>query len=246
MLSVKNPGGENSMGIKRLIEIDPQRCFKAIRRGRLFLLFMTVLGLVLGSIAAITLVDDKNRYDAKASVYSMVYGSYEESAEGATVLRAYSDVIKSYRVAERAALLLGDDETTKEEIYEMISVEPLIVTGTTYAYEENSSVLNIHAVDTNQNKAMRVVNAVVDAFVMEVNGVSEISATQVLDYAYDASLVYNALEMQILVAAAGVFGGLLLAVLIILYRVIFSSRIVSANDASLYGTVRLIGAIPKF
>lgn len=234
------------MGIKRLIEIDIRRCLRALRKGIFFLAFMSVIGCALGGLAAITIVDDRNQYDARASVYSIVYGSYEESAEGVTALRTYSDVIQSYRVAERAALLLGDDEITKEEIYETITVDPLVVTGTTYAYENNSSVLIIHAVNTDQNKAIRIVNAVADAFVMEVNVVSDSANTQVLDYAYDTSLVYNARQTQILMVFLGLVGGFMAAAAFLLYRVIFSSKIVSANDASLYGTIRLIGAIPKF
>lgn len=234
------------MNIRRIIEIDFRRCFKGLVKGKLFLLLLTVLGGIVGVAGAFYAIDDKNKYDAAASVYSIAYGSYSESEQGISAIRTYSDIIKSYRVSERAALLLGDSTITKEVVYDMIRVDSLVVEGTTYLYENNSSVINIHAESEDADKAMRVVNAVADAFVLEINSLSEIPSTQVLDYAYDTEVSYNAKEMQAIVIACSLVGGLLLGCLIILYKIIFSRKIVTVNDASLHGQFEIIGVIPRF
>lgn len=234
------------MILKRMIEIDMKRCLKGLRKGKRFIFFCTLLCGILGILLALFVVKDENEYDATATVYSIAYGSYAESEQGVYAIRKYSDIIKSYRVAERAALLLADSSVTKEDIYEMIHVESLVVEGTTYLYENNSSVIRLHAVDENQNLAMQVVNAVADAFVLEVNSLSDAEATQVLDYAYTADVAYNASQTQMLVMVAGVLAGFFLGCLVILYRILFSGKIVSVNEASLHSKLEVVGVIPRF
>ncbi len=234
------------MDIKRIVNIDFHRCAKGLLKGRLFILFLTVLGSIIGIFAALFVVKNHNEYEAVSSVYNISYGSYAESEEGLSALRAYSDIIKSYRVAERAALLLADPAVTKDMIYNMISVDSRVVRGTTYVYENISSVILIHANSESEGNAIRIVNAVADAFVMEINGISETESTRVLDYAYDGEIVYNAVETQLMVVGAGLIGGFLLGCMIILCRIIFSYKIVSANDAGLYGQIEIVGVIPKF
>lgn len=233
-------------GLQRIIEIDFERCFKGLLRGWRFLLLSLILGLLVGGGTAVFLVDGENQYDAAASIYSITYGSYTDSEKGVSAIRTYSDIIKSYKVAERAALILGDDSITKETIYDMIHTDDRVITGTTYVYENMSSVIKIHAVYQDRDMAVAVVNAVADAFVIEVNGIAESDFVHVLDYAVDADVSYSAPKHQMMAVAAGGLGFLLLGCLVILGRIIFSKKIVTVRDASLYGQLEVIGAIPKF
>lgn len=234
------------MGLQRIVEIDYQRCLRGLIRGRFFLLLCLLIGLAVGGSWAYFGVDHQDQYEAEASVYSIAYGSYTDSEMGVTAIRTYSDIIKSYKVAERAALLLGDDSLSKEAIYDMIRTDERVIEGTTYVYENQSSVIHIWAEFRNQQIAVRVANAVADAFVMEVNSISDADATQVLDYASDAKKSYDALERQIQVIIGCGLGGLLLGCCIIWWKIIFSKSIISVSDASLYGQFEIIGVIPKF
>ena len=234
------------MGLQRIVEIDVERCLKGLVRGRRFLLLCLILGLLGGGICVCFFVDDRDRYEAEASVYSIAYGSYTDSERGVTAIRTYSDIIKSYKVAERAALLLGNDSLTKEDIYDMILTDERVIEGTTYVYENLSSVIRIWAEFEDRQIAVQVANAVADAFVLEVNSISEVNSTQVLDYAYDAQRCYHAILYQTLVMAAWILGALLVGCCVIWYRIIFSKAIVSAADASLYGQLEVIGTIPRF
>ena len=67
------------MGLQRIVEIDYERCLKGLVRGRVFLMLCTLLGLLIGGLCAYFLVDDQDRYEAEASVYSIAYGSYTDS-----------------------------------------------------------------------------------------------------------------------------------------------------------------------
>lgn len=234
------------MVIKRIIEIDLYRYIKGLLNGKKVIFLWTLIIGLIGAMAAFFLIEENNEYDATATVYSIAYGSYSESEQAGYAVRKYSDIIKSYKVAERATLLLADKSVSKEDIYNMIYVEPLVIEGTTYLYETTSSVIRIHAVSQKQNMAMQVVNAVADAFVMEVNSLSDVEATQVLDYAYDTEISFNADQTKLVVFIAGIVVGFLLGCLIILYRIIFTDKIVSVNEASIHGELEIVGVIPRF
>lgn len=234
------------MVLKRIIEIDLRQCMKSLIKGKIFILLCTLLCGILGILIALFAVKGENEYDATATVYSITYGSYAESEQGVYAIRKYSDIIKSYRVSERAALLLADSSITKEDIYNMIDVESLVVEGTTYLYENNSSVIRLHALHEDQNMAMRVVNAVADAFVLEVNSLSNAESTRVLDYAYTTEISYDAQQTQLLVILISIIAGIFLGCFVILYRIIFSSKVVSVNEASLHSRLEVVGVIPKF
>lgn len=234
------------MELQRIIEIDLARCAKGLARGRRFLAVLFLAGFLGGILGAVFVVDGEDRYDANATVYSIAYGSFTDSEKGISALRTYSDIIKSYKVAERASLLLGDESISASEIYQMVKIDDRVIAGTTYVYENMSTVINIHAECTRRDTAVRVSNAVADAFVLEVNSISEADSIQVLDYARSAEKSYNALERQALLIAAGALGGLALGCAVILYRIIFSKKIVTVHEAGLYGKLDVVGVIPRF
>ena len=50
-----------------------------------------------------------------------MYGSIADSTTGLHAMIQYSDIVKSYKVAERAEMMLTDPTITKDDIYAMIS-----------------------------------------------------------------------------------------------------------------------------
>lgn len=227
------------MIFEKIVEIDIVRCLKAIWKRKERVMIASLVGLVLGVLLAVFYVDTVDEYKATASVYSISYGSYDASAEGLQTLRAYEDVVKSLRVAERAALLLGDGSVDKFAIYDMIELEE-----DSDSQSANSSILNISAKTTNPDMAVAVANAVAHAFVLEINSVSPNESVQVLDEAYSADCVYNAIKKQVIFCALGLIGGLAIACVVIACVVIFSDKVSTVQDASLYGELEIIGAIP--
>lgn len=226
---------------EKIVEIDIVRCLKAMWKHKGWVVVAGLIGLIAGIFFSVFCVDIDDRYDAVASVYSISYGSYDESAQGIQLMKAYEDVVKSLQVAERATLLLGDGSLDKFQIYEMIEVED---TSTESYYDDSSNVVYIHAYASTPETAVNVVNAVANAFVMEVNTISKNDSIQVLDEAFEAEKIYNALKKQIIFWMLGLVGGMLLACVTIVVIVIFSDKISSVKDASLYGDLEIIGAIP--
>ena len=100
--------------------------------------------------------------------------------------------------------------------------------------------------DENEQTAVSIVNAVADAFVQEVNGLSNTDAIRILDYAYEGKLTYNAMLTCFLTLVFAAVCGLLLGCVIILGTIIFTDRVISVDDAGLYGQLNVVGIIPDF
>ena len=231
------------MDFSRIIEIDFGRCFKALLNKIKLIIATTIAFGVIGVLVAVFYLDAENVYDAKASVYSIAYGSYSESAEGINTIQTYSEIVKSLKVAERAALLLGDDELDKFTIYDMIEEEKPQTSADGYSQEE-SSIINIHAYSTKKEDAIRVANAVANAYVMEVTSVTMTDSVQVLDEAYTCAIEYNALKQQIIYIIIFLLIGLVFSCCVVICCEIFSTKILSLKQGSLYGELEIIGVIP--
>lgn len=234
------------MNFKRIVNIDFRRCSIGLRKGKCFILLLTILGLVVGILVTVFGVSKENEYTATSSVYCISYGDYTESQSGTSAMRTYSSIIKSRRIAEHAAMLIADPDITSDDVYEKVGVDSLYVQGLTYAYENNSPIISIHAVDENEQTAVSIVNAVADAFVQEVNGLSNTDAIRILDYAYEGKLTYNAMLTCFLTLVFAAVCGLLLGCVIILGTIIFTDRVISVDDAGLYGQLNVVGIIPDF
>ncbi len=231
------------MNLGRIIEIDFMRCLKAVFRHLKWIAGCGIFSFIVGIILAVCCVDMENVYDAKASVYSIAYGSYSESAEGINVIRTYSEIIKSLRVAERAALLLGDDSLDRFAIFDMIQVEEPEINAYGYRVDE-SAIINIHASSTDQEDAIRVANAVANAYVMEVTSITMSNSVQVLDEAYYCELTYNAGKNLLLCIGAVTLGGIFLCCGMIVLLEIFSRNVESMQQGALYGELEIMGVIP--
>ncbi len=234
------------MNFKRIVNIDFRRCGMGLWKGRYFLVLLTFLGLAVGVLVTVFGISKENEYTATSSVYCISYGNYSESQSGTDAMRTYSGIIKSRRIAEHAAMLIADPDITSADVYEKITVDSLYVQGLTYAYENDTPIISMHAVDENEKTAVSIVNAVADAFVQEINGISSTEAIRVLDYAYEGEKTYNATLTCLLVLVLSAVLGLLLGCIIILAMVVFTDRVVSVDDAGLYGQLNVVGIIPDF
>lgn len=233
------------MDFSHIFEIDFFSCYKAIKDNWKMIAGTTLLGLFIGILVAAFHVEPRDEYDAMASVYSMAYGSYTESAEGIQAIKTYSQVVKSLRVAERAELLLGDNSIDKYEIYDMIYVEDYMDTSSIYP-TDNAAIIKIHAKSTSQEDAIKVVNAVANAYVLEVNSIMQSSGSvQVLDEAYTCERTYMALKVQGIYIGLITALGLIIPMMVLIFMTIFSPKINTIKEGTLYGDMELLGLIPE-
>lgn len=234
------------MNFRRIVNIDFRRCARGLWRGKYFLFLTMLLGLALGILFTVFAVSKENEYTATSTVYCISYGNYSESQSGTDAMRTYSSIIKSHRIAEHAAMLIADPDITGEDVYEKIEVDSLYVQSVAYAYENKTPIISMHAMDESEQTAVSIVNAVADAFVQEINGLSDSDSIRVLDYAYEGEMTYNAMLSCFLTLIAAIVLGLMAGCGIILFLIVFTDRVVSVDDAGLYGQLNVVGIIPDF
>lgn len=218
----------------REIKIDLRRCIKALIQKWWIIAICTIIFLTIGIMRTNTVVIPT--YMSSATVYSMAYGSYQEALEGASVMKTYADIVSSRKVAERAALIIGDDTITAQSIQGMVSVE----------YLKDSPILTIFATSLNSQVAVKIANAVADAFVIEVKNITGSDSVQILDTAVEAYQYMDggtSTTMKRLMYA-GI--GFVLPCIIIVLIEILSTRLYAVNDASLNDELEIIGIIPIY
>ena len=177
-----------------------------------------------------------DQYSGCATVYSASVGSYTDSLEGIKALQDYSDIITSYKVSSRAALILGDDSLNGDDINSMIS----------YSLSENSTVYYIYASSTDGNEAVRVANAVAEAFVIEIRNITGDENVQILDEALEGQITFNGRSNQIKNIVLITLIGVLLTLVVIVAISFFSTKIVTVKECSDNGELKILGVIPDF
>ncbi len=228
------------MDLNRIIEIDVQKCLRALKNSIKFIAAITLIFFLIGIMISLFKVKQNDEYKSTSSVYSIVYGSFSDSADSLQAMLSYADIVKSYKVAERAELLLGDAAISKYDIYDMISAE---YDSNTYSY---SSMIYIHALSNNKAASIKVANAVAEAFVLEVANLTGQNDIQMLDEAYDADVCYNASSTKLKTILLSTGLGLFLSCFYIIMREILSLKMYTPNDATAYGKLDIIGVIPDF
>ena len=93
---------------------------------------------------------------------------------------------------------------------------------------------------------MAVVNAVANAFVQEINNLSDSNTMRVLDYSQGAGKTYDAAKQRSLTVISFTVGGALVYLMLRILAVILSSRVETLKDVQLYGQIAVLGVIPNF
>lgn len=220
--------------MKTEIRIDLLRCIKEVWKYKWLIAGVGIL--VFAITVALTSKAEPTWYKAKASVYSVAYGSYSESKEGVSAMVDYADIITSYKVCNRAALILGDDVMDGYTIMNMISVN----------YEYASAIMNIEAYSISPEETMKVANAVANVFVIEMQNITGEANVQLLDQAYTYNVSYDGsqgrMKKRVMISVAVM--GIISAAFVM--KIIFSTKIYSVRDCGLNGELEVLGIIPIY
>ncbi|MDD3139162.1 MAG: Wzz/FepE/Etk N-terminal domain-containing protein [Lachnospiraceae bacterium] len=215
--------------MEREIKIDVVRCIKALF-SRWYLILICMVACV--GVTYIATADMANSYTAQATVYSAAYGSYKQSLEGVDLMQTYSEIINSRKVADRAAVLLGQHDMTGEAIAGMIAV----------SYTNTSAVMYINAYSVNPDEAVDIANAVAESFVIEAQSITGDKNIQILDEAQFAQMDGMSRQKKYSIIVGLI--AFLIPVCVILLREILSDRVYHIEDAELNGELDIIGIIP--
>lgn len=218
--------------VKALNE-DFKLCLTNIAKHNKVILYCTIVGLILGILLGINVKE--NKYTASSTICNTSFSSYEQIVAMGQVFKDCETIATSYSVASRAALMLGDSTITPEQIQEMIEVS---------SESSESYVTTISCTSLNADLSIKVVNAVADSIVMEMNQMTGSKCVQVLDDATTAKETSKAIVIRVVLMVLMALVGCLLPVLCIIVMVLFSKKIISVEDCTLEGKINLIGVIP--
>lgn len=218
----------------KFLKKDLNQCFKVIKRKLWMIIIVTIIAFLIGLI--LTPTPDANIYSAKSTVYSSSYGSYKDSIEVSQAIQDYADIVSSNKVCERAALLIGDNFVSAEEIKSMI----------TTIVSEESQVMGIVAKSKTPMTAMKVANAVAESFVIEVRNITGTDAAQILDNANQVNISTNGRLIQMLKRVLFAFIGLIVSTVFISLRALFTTKAHSIENCTLNGELEVLGVIPRY
>lgn len=234
------------MNLQRAVDLDVKLCLGVLKRRWWALLLALVCGLGLGSGAAWLTDARQDYYTATASVYSFCEDSFDNSSQGKTALFAYSDTVKSHAMAEKIEEELDIEGLTADLIYQMLRVDERIIQATTYVYENQASVLRIYADCPYSSIAEKVADTAADLYVEQINKLFPDAFLQVLDYASGAELVVDGRQQAVMVTVLGGVGLLLACAGYLVCTVLFSRKILTVREASLYGTLDVLAVFPVY
>lgn len=173
---------------------------------KMVVVLSTLIGL-LTFFVYLSIVGNKTEYRSMAGIYSAMYGSYEDSAEGVRVMNNYASMLGTSRVCERAAETLGDSSLTAAELSNMVRSGEIYLAGASSNSRDFSYRLTLVVSTENMHRMVDVANAMAQAFADEINDFLGVSTVQVLEPAttiYSAKSI-NVTMFMILFAAAGFF-----------------------------------------
>lgn len=211
------------------IKIDVLRCITAVIKNWYWIVLCIII--CTGFTLAYTL-NKPNTYYAKTTMYSAVYGSYTQTIQSNTVMQTYLEIVNSRKVAERAAILIGGNRITGDEITNMVSVSS----------DSNSALLYIYVNSYDSDLAVDVANAVAESFAIEAQSIIGDNTVQILDKADKAYI--NGMPDYFKYSAISFLISTLIPILILCFKEIISDNVYHVEDASLDGQLDIIGIIP--
>ena len=240
--------GRNIGMFKNELEIDVLRCIHALFKKIRFIILITVLFFVMG--IALTLNVGNDYYSAVATVYAAADGSYADAANAVTAMNAYINVASSYKVCQRAALLLGRSDVDASDIQNAINVSSSAKTTSATSIANflasSATIISFQASTEDPDLSMEIADAMAESYTIEMANILDNNSVKVLDNAYTSTLSYNAVveawKDRIKVTAVG----FVIACLIVVACEIFDRRVRTVREATIREQIPVIGIIPDY
>lgn len=185
-----------------------------------------MLGLIIGCL--LNFYPEQNVYYSTTQIYSLsMYGNE---------MNAMTDLVKSNKIVEKAELLIGDPELTKDDIKKMIYVE----------YSSVSRMLSIYTNSKDPEEAIIVGNTVVKVFINEVNNQRKKESLFLLEESDKVLVSQNGVRDMWTGRILVTFVFALLGALILVIRKVITKELLIVEDFTCDGELEVIGLIPRF
>ena len=234
---------------KNEIEIDVFRCVSALFKKKKIIACITALFLVIG--VALTVNPGEDKYTASSTVYAAADGSYADASNAVTAMNAYLDVAKSYKVSQRAALIIGRSDVSATDVQEATYVNSSATTSKTSStissfMNSSATIITFTATSTEPALAMVMADAMAQSYAIEMNSILNSDSVKTLDNAYtyvkSTNATIEAWKDRIKVTAVG----FVLACLLVVICEIFDRKVRTIREASIRESIPVIGIIPDY
>lgn len=207
---------------------------------KVIIILMTLIGF-LASFVFIGFIGVSTNYYASASIYSAVYGSYEDSSAGVRVMNTYASLLGTTRVCERAAGNLGDANISAEMLRSMVANKNIYLSGASSDSKSYGYKLTLVTTADSPENVVSISNAMAKAFSDEINDLLGTSTLQVLDEAVTISSArsINVLLIIVLFGAVAFMG----TAALIFVKEYFSARVYSVAQCE-QDKELILGMIP--
>lgn len=233
---------------KNEIEIDVFRCINALFKKKKIIACITALFLVIG--VALTVNPGEDKYTASSTVYAAADGSYTDATNAVTAMNAYLDVAKSYKVSQRAALIIGRSDVSATDVQDATYVNSSATTNKTSSISSfmNSSatIITFTATSTEPALAMEMADAMAQSYAIEMNSILNSDSVKTLDNAYKYVKSTNATIEAWKDRAKVTAVGFVLACLLVVVCEIFDRKVRTIREASIRESIPVIGIIPDY
>ncbi len=231
---------------KNVLEIDVLRCLKALIKRWQFITLMAVLAFIIG--CALTVDVGVDKYSAVATVYAAADSSYSDATNAVTAMNAYLDVAKSYKVSQRAALLLGRSDIDAAYLQNAVHVNSSAkksASSSNFLYN-SATIMSFVATSPDPDLSMAMADAMAESYTIEMANILKNDAVKTLDTAnssyrsVDASK--EAWKDRIKFMLAGIAG----AMIFVLALEVIDTKVRTVREATIRNEIPIIGIIPDY
>lgn len=216
--------------------------FYRLWKMKLVVVLVTLIGLLLACMFVL-LTGVEIKYRSSATIFSGVYGSYQESSTGVTMMNTYSGLLNSSRVCERAVALLGDSGISSQYLQNMVNSGRIYMSGASTASKSYGYELTIVATADSPDLVVALANAMAKAFAGEINELLGTNALQVLDEAKYYAGYKNINATLIIIIGAAL--GFVLSAGVIFVKEFFSTKVYSVAQCEM-DKENILGLIPTY
>ena len=215
--------------------------FYRLWKSKLIVVIATLFGL-LASLVYINMVGVHTTYYSSAKIYSVTYGSLQDSTTGVQVMNIYADLLNTTGVCNRAVEYLGDAGYSAKELQNMVNSGLVYLRGYSSDSKKYGYSLTLVATSSDATYVMEIANAMSKAFADEINDLLGTKTVQVLNEARGISTMKSInVKLYILLFCAAAF---VLSAGIIFVKEFFSSKVYTIGQCE-QDEGRILGLIPE-
>lgn len=214
--------------------------FYRLWKQKMVVLLVTIIGL-LTSFLYVGIVGVHVSYYTRASIYSAVYGSYQDSADGVKVMNTYAGLLGTSKVCDRAAESLKDYGISSSQLSTMVNNGSIYLSGASSDSKSYGYRLTLVTRSSEIENIEVITNAMAYAFSDEINDMIGNSSLQVLDEADGYGTIQSIdIKQIVLLFTAGAFA---LSCFVIFVKEFFSKRVFSVVQCE-SDKDKVLGIIP--